>query len=150
MAVRAGRVAVNTRQHVSDAGRRGLERLWVEKSGQRAGEDGEESQTHPSPIPSFAAIGPLNVSPVVFLFVSGVRLAGWIAEVNIVASFNERRLTGEEGGKGDREGGMRSGEDGLRSKGCFDNLIVRLFFHPACRDDEERKEREGRTKKRFR
>lgn len=38
------------------------------------------------------------------------------------------------GGKVDREGGMSSGGE------QNDALIVSLLFHPACRNEEERKE----------
>lgn len=99
-------------RHNSVTGRLVLYRLWIEikKGGQRVGEDGEDLQTHPSPVLSFNVVGPLDVLPFdfIFCFFREVRVAGLGAEVNIVFLYSVRRLTGEEGKtEGRRKGRQR-------------------------------------------
>lgn len=48
------------------------------------------------------------------------------------------RREGRDRGRGE----FREGWD--RSKGCFDDLIVGLSFHPACRDRRGKKEQKKR------
>lgn len=105
----------NTHRHNSVTGRLVLYR----KKGDR--EDGEDLQTHPSPVLSSAVVGPLDVLPIFFfcLFVSlggGGRMAGWESRSKhsfLVQCEKADGRGGMDGGKEEREtreGGMSSGE----------------------------------------
>lgn len=145
---------IKKHRHNSVTGRLVLYRLWIEIIEKMGTEDRRGRGRFTTPPPSSASLflvrSTFDFIWFYFLFLWGS--GGWDGRIGSRSkhSFLVQRggVEGEKEERGDREGRDEFGGDGVRSKWCFDNLIVSLFFHPACRD-VERKEGNKEGDRRF-